>query len=274
MNRALAMLPLCAAFAAGCGSSTDRAAPGRVAARVNSDAITVQEVEAVLARGRHATPELAVLARREAIDRLIEQQLARQRAVAQRLDRAPVVLQAVEAAKSEILARAYLQQVAQAQARPTAEEVRDYYLQHPELFARRRLFSLEEIEMARKAGLAAALQERAAKGASMEQIADWLRLHEVQHTFNRGVRAAEDIPLELLSWLQAMKERELRVVESGDDELFVIRVVAARDAPVDEAAAAPLIEQFLLKRKWSEAVGMEMRRLRLAAHIEYVEERK
>jgi hypothetical protein len=51
-------------------------------------------------------------------------------------------------------------------------------------------------------------------------------------------------------------------------------VVATRLAPVDEAAAAPLIEQFLLKRRWSEAIGTEMQQLRGAARIEYVEERK
>jgi hypothetical protein len=173
----------------------------------------------------------------------------------------------------QLAARAYLQQVAQAQPRPSAEEVHKYYAQHPELFAQRRLFTLEQIEVAREAGLAAALQERAASATSMEQIADWLRLREIQHTFTRGVRAAEQIPLDLLPRLQAIKEGELRAVDPGGDALFVIRVVATRLAPLDEAAAAPLIEQFLLKRRWSEAIGTELQQLRHAARVEYAEER-
>jgi hypothetical protein len=108
----------------------------------------------------------------------------------------------------------------------------------------------------------------------MDEIADWLRLREIQHAFTRGVRAAEQIPLDLLPRLQAMKEGEVQAIDPGGDALFVIRVVATRLAPLDEAAAAPLIEQFLLKRRWSEAIGTEMQQLRRAARIEYVEERK
>jgi hypothetical protein len=174
----------------------------------------------------------------------------------------------------EAAARAYLQQVAQAQPRPSAEEVHDYYAQHPELFAQRRLFTLEEIEAARGPGLAAALQERAAKAASLDEIAEWLRVRELEHAFTRGVRAAEQIPLELLPRLQAMKEGEILLIDSGDDALLVIRLVAARHAPLDEATAAPLIEQFLLRRKWSEAIGRELQRLRLATRVEYTEKRK
>jgi hypothetical protein len=175
---------------------------------------------------------------------------------------------------AESAARACLQRLVQAQPRPSMEEVHKFYAQHPELFAQRRLFTLEEIEVTREASLATALQERAARAASMDEIADWLRLREIQHAFTRGVRAAEQIPLDLLPRLQAMKEGEVQAIDPGGDALFVIRVVATRLAPLDEAAAAPLIEQFLLKRRWSEAIGTEMQQLRRAARIEYVEERK
>jgi EpsD family peptidyl-prolyl cis-trans isomerase len=167
-----------------------------------------------------------------------------------------------------------LQQVVQAQPRPSAEEVHKFYAQHPELFAQRRLFTLEEIEVTREASLATALQERLARAASMDEIADWLRLREIQHAFTRGVRAAEQIPLDLLPRLQAMKEGEVQAIDPGGDALFVIRVVATRLAPLDETAAAPLIEQFLLKRRWSEAIGTEMQEQRRAGRVEYVEERK
>jgi EpsD family peptidyl-prolyl cis-trans isomerase len=187
------------------------------------------------------------------------QQLAA-RALEQRLDRAPAVVQALESARSEILARAYLQQLAQAQPRPNADEVHKYYAEHPELFAQRRVFSLEQIEVARKDDLAAALRDNAAQGASTEAITEWLRARDVQHAVTRGVRAAEQIPLELLPRLHAMKEGEVQLIDAGGDALFVVRLVGARLAPLEEAAAAPLIEQFLLKHRWSEALSMETRR--------------
>lgn len=189
-------------------------------------------------------------------------------ALARRLDRAPRVLQALEAAKSEVLARAYVDELGRSQPEPSAVEVRQYYASHPELFAERRIFTLEQLDLPRASELAAALRERAAvPGASLESIADWLRARDVPHSLSRGVRPADAIPLELLPRLQAMREGELAVMASAD-RLLVIRMVAERPAPLDEAAAAPLIEQYLRQRSWEQALGAELERLRVAARSE------
>jgi EpsD family peptidyl-prolyl cis-trans isomerase len=186
-------------------------------------------------------------------------------ALARRLDRTPAVLQALEAAKSEVLARAYLEELGRSQPEPSAVEVRQYYAAHPELFAERRLYTLEQIDVSRTHDIAAALRERAAApGASLEAVAGWLRAREVPHSVTRGVRAADAIPLELLPRLQAMREGELAVMETAD-RLLVIRMVAQRHAPLDEASATPLIEQFLRQRSWERAVVAELARLRVAA---------
>jgi hypothetical protein len=190
-----------------------------VAARVNADPITRQELEQARGRG-------------ETIERLIEQRLARQHAIEQGLDRAPQIVQAIESARSEILARAYRQLVAESQPRPTREEIARFYREHPELFSDRRVFTLEE--------------------------------REGSFTVNRFTRPAEELPLELLPRLHAMAAGEL-IVHEGQ----TLRLVAARLAPLDEAAAAPLIEKFLLARRSSEALAAEMRRLRGQARIEY-----
>jgi len=177
-------------------------------------------------------------------------------------------MQALEAAKTEALARAYLEALGQAQPEPSPAEVREYYAAHPELFAERRVFTLEQIDAPRSRDVAAALRERAAApGASLESIAGWLRARDVPHSLTRGVRAADRIPLELLPRVQAMREGELAVIEAGD-ALLVIRLVAQHPAPLDEPTAAPLIEQFLRQRSWEQAVGAELRRLRLAARNE------
>lgn len=189
-------------------------------------------------------------------------------ALARRLDRTPEVLRSLEAAKTEVLARAYLEELGRAQPEPSTVEVRQYYAAHPELFAERRVFTLEQIDVPHAGGIGVSLRERAASpGASLEAIAEWLRARDVPHSLTRGVRAADRIALELLPRLQAMREGELAVIESGE-ALLVIHMVAQRHAPLDEAAAAPLIEQFLRQRNWEQAVGAELRRLRVAARIE------
>src|SRR5688500_14081810 len=133
----LAALALCVALA-GCGKSDEKKVATQVAARVNSEEITVHQVNNVLARTPNLAPEAAARAKRQVVDRLIDQELAVQQALEKKLDRSPEVLQAMEAAKAEILARAYLRHVAQAQAKPTPEEIKKYYAEHPHLFSQRR----------------------------------------------------------------------------------------------------------------------------------------
>lgn len=269
----LAPLILALALAAGCGKSDDRKQPAtQVAAKVNADEITVHQVNNVLARTPNVAPEAADRAKREILDRLVDQQLARQQAIAGKLDRVPAVLQALEGARTEILARAYLERIAADQPKPTAAETKKYYSDHPELFSQRRIFSLEEIALVSgKADIVAGLRERVAKARSMQEIAEWLQSQGISFVPNRGVRAAEQIALELLPRLQGAREGEILLHEAGDNRQ-VIRMVASKADPVDEATATPRIQQFLSNRRSSEAIAKEMKQLREQAKINYVGE--
>jgi len=268
----LAPLMLALALAAGCGKKDEDKKPAtQVAAKVNADEITVHQVNNVLARTPNLTPEVADRAKREILDKLIDQQLAKQKAIEKKFDQSPGVVQAIEAARSEILARAYLEQVAAALPKPSPEEVKKYYAEHPELFARRRVFNLEEVAFVAADDIAARLRERAAKARSMQEIADWLQSQGVKFAQNRGVRAAEQIPLEMLPRLQSAKDGEFVVIETAGSRQ-VIRVLASREEPVDETTAAPRIQQFLFNRRSSEAIAAEMKQVKGQAKIEYAGE--
>lgn len=267
----LALLLLALAIAAGCGKNGEKKLATQVAARVDSYEITVHQINGVLARSQNVAPETAARAKREILDKLIDQQLARQQAIEKKLHRSPGVMQTIEAAKSEILARSYFEQVAAAQPRPTAEEVKKYYSAHPELFAQRRIFNLEEIIVLPKEGLVAKLREQTVKARAMQDIAAWLKSQDAVFTENRGVRAAEQIPLDLLPKLQVMKDGEIRLIEAGS-RLNVFRVVATQAAPVDETTATPRIQQFLFNQRLSEAIARDIAQLKQKARIKYLGE--
>jgi len=265
-------LLLALALTTGCGKKEDAKAATQVAARVNADEITVHQVNYVLARSQNVTPEVAAQAKRDILDRLVDQHLARQKAIENKLDRSPNVMQAIEAAKSEILARAYLEQIAAAIPKTAPWETQKYYKEHPELFAQRRLFDLEELAFVAKGDVVKGLHERLSKAHSMQDIADWLQSRGVKFVANRGVRAAEQIPLELLPKVQAMKEGQIQLFEAGGERFQVIRVVAYKAEPVDEQTATPRIQQFLFNRRSSEVMAKEMKRIKEQAKIEFVGE--
>jgi len=263
---------LALAITTGCGKKEDAKVATQVAARVNSDEITVHQVNYVLARNPNVTPELADQAKREILDKLIDQQLARQKAIENKLDRTPNVMLAIEAAKSEILARAYLDQMAATLPKPATWETEKYYKEHPELFAQRRLFDIEEIAFVAKADIVAGMREQLSKVRSMQEIADWLQSQGVKFLANRGVRAAEQIPLEILPKLQAMKVGQNQLFEAGGERFQVIRVVATKAEPVDEATATPRIQQFLFNQRLGEVMAKEMKQIKEQAKIEYAGE--
>jgi EpsD family peptidyl-prolyl cis-trans isomerase len=263
-------LLVCAA--AGCGKDEGKKAATQVAARVNSTEITVSQVSNVLARAPGIAPQDAPAARRAILDGLIEQELARQQAVDKKLDRLPAVMQAIESAKTEILARAYSERVGAAQAKPTPEEVKRYYAEHPELFAQRRVFNVEELNVAPAPGIGPALADKAAKARSLQEVADWLKSRGVKFGASRGVRAAEQMPMEILPKLHAMKDGEMRAFETAGGTWQVIRVAASQPAPVDEATAAPRIQQFLSRQRSAQLMAQEMKRVKEGAKIEYLGE--
>jgi EpsD family peptidyl-prolyl cis-trans isomerase len=268
----ITLLPIAMAIVAGCGNEADsKKVSTQVAARVNGLEITIHQVNNVLARAENVKPEFANEAKREILNRLIDQELAKQHAIDKKLDRSPRVMQAIEAARSDVLARAYMEQISAAQPKPTADEVKKYYAEHPELFSSRRVFSLEEILVNSQEQLATGLRAQVANGRSMKDVANWLNSRGTKFTVNRGVRAAEQIPVGFLSTLQAMKDGEIRLLES-DDRLRVFHVVATQEAPIDEATAAPRIQQFLINQRVKVAVAGEMKQMRERANIVYLGE--
>jgi EpsD family peptidyl-prolyl cis-trans isomerase len=251
---------------AGCGK--DKPAASQVAARVNDDEISVHQINAVLAKLSPIPPEMADKARGEVLDKLIDQQVAVQQAVEKKLDRSPEVVTAIEAAKREILARAYLEQVAAAQTKPGADEAKKYYADHPQLFGQRRVYQLQEIMLPAQGAPVDKLREMSGS-KSMEQIAEWLKQQNVRFQANAVVRPAEQVSMDLLPKLHEMKDGQIAVF-AAPQAISVVRIAASQSVPVDEATAVPQIQRYLANQRANEAVAADMKQLKSKAKIEYV----
>ena len=206
--------------------------------------------------------------RQEILDKLIDQQLIYDQAVEKRLDRNPEVMMAIEAAKREIVARAYLDQVIAALPKPTDDEVRKYYADNPDLFSRRRVYSLQEITVEPKLEILDDLKQMVATGKSLDDIANWLKEKGVRFQAGGGTRAAEQIPLDILPKLAQLKDGQAGVIE-GSQSILVVRVASSQAVPVDEAEAKPRIQQFLYNQRVQQAAGDEIKKLKAAAKIEF-----
>jgi len=257
-----------AVLLAACGGDKgDKAS--QTAAKVNKEEITVHQINFVLQRQPGLKPEQAEAASRQVLERLVDQELAVQKAQEQKLDRDPRVVQQIEAAKREIIARAYVERVGESVAKPANDEIAKYYAEKPALFKERRIYSLQELQIEAKPEQLEALRAKLAAAKSLNEFAEFLKANDFRFTGNQAVRAAEQLPLASVDTIARMKDGD-SMVSPSPNGLTVLFLVGSRSQPVDEARARPAIEAFLLNQRKTEAVQKDIKALRESSKIEYV----
>jgi len=262
------LLPPLLLVLAGCGAeqAKDVSAAGKLVAKVNGTEITMQQMGPT----RTANPA-------QALDRVIDRELLVQQALEARLDREPQVARAIEDARRQVLAQAWLERTAAARAKSTPDEVRAFYEENPALFAQRRIYKLRELTVAGGAANEALridlLRSELGAARDLDEVAGWLKWRNLEvSAVTSTTQAAEHLPLGYLPQLARMKEGDLAVFPSAaaGGGATVVQLVHAQEAPLAEHDAAPVIEQFLAGRKRLELAAAEVKRLRAAASIEYV----
>lgn len=267
---AMRLAPLCAVLLlSACGGEGDGGSGAtQVAARVNSGEISVHQINAALSRTPNLKQSDIATASGRVLEGLIDQELLVQRAVDSKLDRDPRVMQAIEAARREILARSYLEQyTAQAEA-PTQAEIVAFYEANPALFAERRVYNLQEINATLDAAQADELRQAVSSADNLNDIVNWLRERKLPFRVGGGVRAAEQLPLNALPRFAQMKDGEIGLLQSPTG-LRVMLLAGSRAQPLDVEKATPFIERYLTNQKKTEMARAEMKRLRDTATIEY-----
>jgi EpsD family peptidyl-prolyl cis-trans isomerase len=267
------LLPALTLGLAACGSKDVEKPASQIAAKVNSGEISVHQLNYVLTRAgaSSASPEAAPKIRREILDKLVDQELAVEQALEKKLDRSPDVIMAIESARREILARAYIEQVTASTAKPTIDEAKKYYSEHPQLFSERRVYNIQEIVLPASAGVGDELRDMLDSGKSMENIAQWLKSKEIKFAAGTATRSAEQIPLELLPKIHPLKVGQGLILQ-GPQSTTVMRLAAAQSVPVTEEAALPRIQQFLGNQRAMEAAKQEFKTLKAKAKITYMGE--
>lgn len=260
---------IAALVAAGCGGSNDKKPATQVAAKVNKEEISVHQINNLLQRTANLRPEQARQAGRQILDRLVDQELFIQQAVEKKLDRDPRVLQAIEAARREILSRAYVEQVTANVAKPAAADVTEFFTKHPELFSERRIYNMRELAIALGGESVAKLQEEIGKAKTFGDLLEWLKNEKIPYTANTATKAAEQLPLELVGRFHKMKDGQTALIPTPNG-ILIVQIVASQAQPLDEQQAAPFIEQFIVNQRKAELAANELKALKAKATIEYV----
>ena len=263
-----------ALLVSGCGDKKEGEGASKsetqVAARVNKDEITVHQVNMAMQRLGNKVPKDKVQEASNVILKgLVDQQLLVQKAIEDKLDRDPVVMQAIEAARMQILAQGYLQRKAQGAAKPTETEINDYVAKHPELFSQRRVYRLQEINIQGAADKADQIRAQLTSAKNLEEFVQWLKSQNIQFRGSQAERAAEQLPGQLATQLVNIKPGQA-VMANNNGTLLVMLVAAAVSQPVPAEQAKPLAERILTAQKQREIAQNEVKTLKAAAKVEYL----
>jgi EpsD family peptidyl-prolyl cis-trans isomerase len=256
------------ALLAACGDKKEKGA-SQTAAKVDKAEVTVHQINFVLQQQRGLRPEQADAASRQILERLIDQELALQKADDLKLDREPRVVQQLEAAKREIIARAYLEKVGEAAPKPTPEEIKKYYDEKPALFKERRIYSIQEIGIEAKPEQVPGLREKLAASKNINEFVEFLKANDFKFAGNQAVRAAEQLPLQSLDAFAKMQDGQA-MLNQGPNGVQVVVLAGSRSQPVSEEQAKPAIEQYLLNDRKRKLVEENIKSLRASSKIEYV----
>jgi EpsD family peptidyl-prolyl cis-trans isomerase len=262
-----AALALAAALLAGCGEKAKESKPGQALARVDGSEITVLQLNEELARaGVPASQQQQ--ASKQLLQALIDRQLLENAAAKDKVDRDPKVMQAIERARSLIVAQAYMQKKLGTPQRPSQAEVEEYFKKHPEFFANRKQLDMNELMIASR-DLTPELRAAADGSKSLEEVAVWLDAHKVNYARSQVSRTTSELPPEVSARLLTLPKGQIFTVNQGDRALLV-SIADVKDSPLPLAAAAPQIEQALVNLKNKDVAASELKRLRTAAKIEYL----
>ncbi|MGH8141253.1 MAG: EpsD family peptidyl-prolyl cis-trans isomerase [Steroidobacteraceae bacterium] len=246
-----------------CGASQ---ASARVAARVNDHPIAVEELAQLPAPPAAGDADTDQGAR---LQRLIDLQLLVQEARRLKLEQDPAVSARIDVATKAILAQAYVDKAAQQSAAPSEADIDAYYRDHPESFARRRVYLLRELTVQMAPQRFAELRQHSVQARDLKPLEHWLRGQHIAFVQTERARTSDQIPPQITPAFLRLKRGDIGVARIPQGA-WVLQVLDWVSSPLSLSSARPLIARYLALRQRMAVEEAEVQRLRDGARIEYL----
>lgn len=263
MNRIISFTCALAALSL---TACDKEATGQVAAVVNGEEITLQEINAEL--GSTPIPEGIdkKVVQQAALQRIVERRLLAQAARDDELDKTPDYLLRERQLRDALLVQLMGQRAERALKVPGQQEIDKFIAENPVMFGERKILAVDRIQFAMPKNLdqLKSLED----DHSMEAVAG--RLKQMGIEFNRDATQIDSAALgqQRLQQIRALPAGEPFVIpENGIVTVGV--VTGERAEPVPAANARPLAVQALRNKQLSETIQQRLKQSRTNAEIAY-----
>ena len=241
---------------------------GQALVRVNGAEITVLQLNDELHRAG-VKAEHQEVATKQLLEKLIDRQLIMEEAKRNNIDRSPNVIQAIERSKVQIITQAYLESLVNQIQKPSKAQIDEYYQLHPEYFAQRKQFDMQQLVISSK-DFSNELNRAVDAAVSLDEVELWLNQHNIGYRRGQLSRSITDLPEYLVQKFNGLHKGQLIIINEGDNTILS-SITDIMESPVSAESAASQIEQYLNSKKAKEAVEQEIKHLRSSAKIEYLD---
>ena len=269
---AVALAAMAAVLLSGCGPKKDgaptEASGSEVVAKVNGEELTAAQLTIALQKQRGMRPDAGDAASKQVLDQLIDEQIVAQKAVTAKLDKDPKVVEQIEAARRDILARRFIEAAAETANKPADDAVQKFYDSRATLFAQRKVYTLQRLDIQAPDERRAEIDAHIQSLKSFAELNDWLKSQKLVFTVKQEQDASEQLPPTVLEKLATLKAGESMAVPAQSG-ISALTLVSSASAPKTLADARPAIEQYLSGQGRREVIMNLQKSIRDGAKVEY-----
>jgi EpsD family peptidyl-prolyl cis-trans isomerase len=262
---------LCCVLSA-CSAKTDAPKDTQVVAKVNDAELSVSQLNFYLQGIGNVPADKLPAAKKEVLNRLVEQEAVVQEAMLKKLDRDPLIQQQLEAAKRDVLVKAHLQRVAAAVPAPDQAAIDKFFAERSVLFEKRKIYRFSEITLPGRPVAWAEIEKALLPTKTIAEAAAVLKAKGIDLPIAQNVnRGSEELPMDQIEKFLSLKDGEV-VIYQRPPGIVIAQIMSSADAPVNAPKAKPVIERFLVNKLRSEAVQAEMKRIKDGMKVTYLGE--
>jgi peptidyl-prolyl cis-trans isomerase C len=255
---------LCVAIFGACDGHGEGRVKSPVVVLVNDRPITASQLNQVM---QAADP----VARAQAVESLVNEELLVQGAEKQRIERDPRVAQAIEASRRQILARAFAERnLYSKQKGVSATEAQEFYRANPILFEKRKRFLMKDYSFD-----AAQLDQRltdALENVHSDADLDGLLYgYDITYSTQADSISADKLPLDKLGDFEHASVGDVVTARQGSRAVVMLITDIQDDAPLSFVRARPYIEAYLTDMHNRQALSEYLSRAKTGAKIVYAD---
>ena len=244
------------------GGGAPKAPTGQVAATVGGQEITLRDLRAEMSGVQISDPKVMKQAEVTTLRNIVGRTVLAKAAVDQGIDKTPDFAIAKKRLLDNLLVQSLQNKIASQAPAVTREEADRFVAGHPDIFAQRKIFSVDYIRMARPSdpSIIKALEPL----KTLEQVDAQLTQEKVPHQRGAGPLDSVGADPRMIDAIVKLPPGELFVIPAGN-MLLVNNIKDTKIVPFTGPQATDYAQKLLTKQRIQEAVNRDFNKIMVAA---------